>query len=300
VGFVDDGSGLAIRVRISTTPNAVAADVTLANPGSQPSLRHVLARSCTEAADAVALIIAVTLDPTSADQRSKAGATKEDATAAVGGTSTRSETATPVLSSPSSKANTDSKNPNDQSSVGSGLDATPSPRPGFGVQLAAEAFVGVAPGVMPGVALFATASIERASVWSPAFGLGLRHAVRSNVEEPGGNASFTLDAASLDICPARFRLGVLEARPCGTALFGRMSARGTDTANPGPESARPFGVLGGAAVVRADLSWLLEVSARLAVGANLVRDSFEFAPATFHTVTPISAAGSLGIGLHWR
>src|SRR6187431_668793 len=67
VGFVDDGSGLSIRVRISPAPSSrVAAEVTFANPGMKSSLRHVLARSCTEAADAVALIIAVTLDPTSA------------------------------------------------------------------------------------------------------------------------------------------------------------------------------------------------------------------------------------------
>ena len=304
VGFVDDGSGLSIRVRISPAPSSrIAAEVALANRGMKSSLRHVLARTCTEAADAVALIIAVTLDPTSADQRSNPGATSESATTSQQTTpSTRRETTAAVAASRTSVPKPGSNNPNAASAAGSELDAKAASRsrPTFGAQLAAEAFVGVAPGVMPGVALFAMAGVDRPSPWSPAFVLGVRHAFRSNVPEPGGNASFTLDAATLDICPIRFRLSVLEVRPCGSALFGRMSASGTDTLNPASESARPFGVIGGAALATADLAWLLEISARLAMGANLVRDSFEFDPATFHTVPAVSAAGSIGIGLRWR
>ncbi|HKO50645.1 MAG TPA: hypothetical protein VJV79_23155 [Polyangiaceae bacterium] len=166
--------------------------------------------------------------------------------------------------------------------------------------MAAEALLGVAPGVMPGVALFASASLESQSLWSPALVLAGHHAWRTDVQEPGGMASFTLDAATLDVCPMRLRLAPLEARPCVSALFGRFAARGTNTFDPAAESVRPFAVVGAAAVMTAHLGWLLEASGRLAVGANLVRDSFEFSPAIFHTVPPISAAASLGIGLRWR
>src|SRR4051794_35863456 len=80
VQFVADGSALAIRVQIAGNSSGnVAGDITLANPGTRPSVRHVLARSCTEAADAVALIIAVTLDPTSAEQRSNPSASNGEA-----------------------------------------------------------------------------------------------------------------------------------------------------------------------------------------------------------------------------
>jgi hypothetical protein len=170
----------------------------------------------------------------------------------------------------------------------------------FGAQLAVESLVGVAPGVMPGAAAFAIASLEGPSAWSPALVLAFHHAWRTDVHEPGGTASFSLDAATLDVCPLRFRLAAIEARPCGSALFGRFAARATDTFDPAAESVRPLGVVGAAAVVTAHLGWLVEASGRLAVGANLVRDSFEFSPAIFHTVPPISAAASLGIGLRWR
>ncbi|HEY0462996.1 MAG TPA: hypothetical protein VGC79_02255, partial [Polyangiaceae bacterium] len=52
VRFVDDGSGLAIRVQISMTPSAAASgEVTMANPGTKPSIRHVSAGSCSEAVE---------------------------------------------------------------------------------------------------------------------------------------------------------------------------------------------------------------------------------------------------------
>jgi hypothetical protein len=64
VRFVDNGSALAIRVRFSRIQSgALAGDITLASPSAKPALRHVLAGSCTEAADAVALIIAVSAAP---------------------------------------------------------------------------------------------------------------------------------------------------------------------------------------------------------------------------------------------
>lgn len=301
VRFVDDGSGLAIRVQISTTPGGAAGDVTLTSAGSKPSLRHVPAHSCNEAADAVALIIAVTLDPT-ADMRANTSTVVDRATAAVGAPSSANEHANKAGSAAKSGANRASpaataQPPGANEVVAS---AESSGRAAFGAQLAAETFIGVAPGAMPSVALFAMARFDRPSLWSPALVLGVRHAWRTDVQEQGGSASFTLDAATLDACPVRFRLGVVEARPCGSALLGRMSARGTDTFNPAAESARPFWVVGGAAVLTADLGSLIEASGRVAVGANLVRDSFEFSPAIFHAVPPVSAAASVGIGLHWR
>ena len=95
-------------------------------------------------------------------------------------------------------------------------------------------------------------------------------------------------------------LGQIDARPCASALIGRLRAVGSETRNAASESARPFWVVGGAAVLSAELPWLLEVSARVAVGANLVRDSFEFTPVVFHEVSAVTTAASLGIGLGWR
>lgn len=305
VRFVADGSGLSIRVQVSVAASgAVTADVTLTSSDTKPSIRHVPARTCTEAADAVALIIAVTLDPTSVDNPTNGSASKAGGVPAAGAVSSDNKEANRAAASASSpKPHPEPPAPvptgeaqgvNTANGAGSGSRVT------FGAQLAAESLVGVAPGVMPGAAVFAIASLDSPSLWSPTLVLGGHHAWRTDVQEPGGTASFTLDAATLDVCPLRLRLAPLEARPCVTGLFGRFAARATDTFDPAAESVRPFGVVGAAAVMTAHLGWLLEASGRLAVGANLVRDSFEFSPAIFHTVPPISAAASLGIGLRWR
>lgn len=302
VRFVVDGSGLLIRVQISMLPSgAVSSEVTLANPGTKAVTRHVPAHSCNEAVDAAALIIAVTLDPTSADHAATPSATTADAPrsdqgdSAKGATSSTGAPSTAASKPPAARSNA-------EASAGSEREggSTPRARTTFAAQLAAEGIVGVAPGVMPAVALFATVGVERGSRWSPTFVLGVRHAWRSDFQAPGGSASFVLDAATLDACPVRFRTGAFEARPCAFVLFGRFVAEGTDTLNPQAESVRPFWTLGGAGVVTVDLTRLLQITGRLALGANLVRDSFEFNPSTFHEVPKVSAAASVGVGAHFR
>jgi hypothetical protein len=302
VRFVDDDSGLLIRVQISPmVSGGIAGDVALGSRGSTPSVRHVPARSCTEAADAVALIIAVILDPTAADTRPNGSIAKESAPTAANGASTaRQNTSGAATTAPAASPKPNSPAMPAATEVSNEGARTPAPSRGtFAAQVAFESFVGVAPGVMPSIALFGIAGVDRPTPWSPVLVLGVRHAWLMDVEEPGGNASFMLDAATLDACPLRFRLGLFDARPCGSLLFGRLSARGTETLNAPTDSARPFWVVGGAAIVTARLAWQVELSGRLAVGANLVRDSFAFSPTTFHTVPPVSAAASVGIGVGW-
>jgi len=59
-------------------------------------------------------------------------------------------------------------------------------------------------------------------------------------------------------------------------------------------------VLGGSVLATAELAEIVELTARVAVGANLVRDSFVFTPVVFHEVPAVTAAVSLGIGVRFR
>ena len=87
--------------------------------------------------------------------------------------------------------------------------ATPAPpvasarKQRFGAYVAGQTIFGPAPSVMPGLALYAMAALDGEGVWSPALFLGATHVWRDDLSEPGGAASFTLDAASLDACPCR-------------------------------------------------------------------------------------------------
>jgi hypothetical protein len=307
VKFVDAASGVAIRARFSLTASgAVAGDLTLASRGARQTTRRVLAGTCGEAADAAALIIAVTLDPTArppAGQQSGAATEKvtpgSAGTASPTGPSTKNTSGTEKSPVPAKQQpfSTPADPPTaDEPPTAAGA----SGRPAFGVVLAAQSFVGPAPRLMGGVALYGLAGVDRSPLWSPAVVLGATYALRTGLEEQGGTASFTLLAASVDACPFRLRWGAFEARPCASGLGGRLTARATDTQNPAGESARPFWVLGGAVIATVHLPWLLEASARFGAGANLVQDSFVFTPRVFHMVPPITVAASLGIGVRWH
>ena len=140
------------------------------------------------------------------------------------------------------------------------------------------------------------AALDRGGVWSPALFVGATHVWRDGLAEPGGTASFTLDAASLDACPLRVGRSRFVARPCASALVGRLAASGADTDQAG-SAARPFATAGVA--LTASYGAIVEVSGRIAVGAALIRDWYDFGGVTFHRASPITVAADLGVGLRW-
>jgi hypothetical protein len=142
------------------------------------------------------------------------------------------------------------------------------------------------------------AALDRASLWSPAVLLTLTHAWTGELVEPGGHASFTLDLASLEACPLRVAVSVLEARLCAAGALGRLSAQGSITYDP-RSSARPFATAGGAVRLSVPVVWRVEVRARFGAGATLWRDAFEFSPAVFHRVDSVTLVGDLGIGVRF-
>ena len=291
IHFVADPSAPTVRVSFARSASgSVVSELELNAPGANLPQRRLLASSCADAADAVALIIAISLDPLSATRvRTADGAPSERP--ASGASATKPEHGrTPAASTQPAKAMPE------QPSVATKSEREAPAQPRFGAQLAVQALLGPVPGVMPGVAAYATAALDRRGLWSPALVLGALHAGRSEIAEPGGTASFTLDAASLDACALRLQMAAFEGRACGSALLGRVASQGSATNQPASR-ARPFVVAGAAAVLTIRLAASLELSARTAAGVTLVRDSFEFAPVVFHTAAPFTLAASLGLGV---
>ena len=70
IHFVEGDSALSVEATFGASPSgAVAVALVVAGqPAGKAMSRRFSARSCSEAADAAALIIAVTLDPTSGNQ----------------------------------------------------------------------------------------------------------------------------------------------------------------------------------------------------------------------------------------
>jgi hypothetical protein len=165
----------------------------------------------------------------------------------------------------------------------------------FGAQVAGQMVFGPAPGVMPGLALYAVVGLDRDAIWSPALIVGATYIWRDGLVEPGGTASFTLYAVSLDVCPFRVSVVDIEARACASALVGRLAVAGFETDAPA-SSDRPFATAGAAGVFTFGLGPVVEVSARLGMGASLVRDSFEFGSTIFYQTSRLTTFASLGVG----
>ena len=307
IEVVDEAPVSAAVTVTSPHPGKVIADLVLGAGGAAQPARCVVARTCPEVADGVALIIAVTLDPSSRRgppaivaerRREEPGASESGASA---GAADEQKPATEPAPAPKPPDRTAPPTPPPERTAAPSppqptvAARVPSARQ-FGAYLAGQTVLGPAPAIMPGLALYVLAALERQGPWSPALVLGATRVWRADLSETGGTASFTLDAASLDACPLRFRWTALTARPCASALFGRLTSRGSD-ATPTASATRPFAVAG--AVISVGFGSRVDVSARLALGLTLIRDSYEFGTDVFHRADPITVSASVGVGAHW-
>ncbi len=282
----NDDAAISARISVtSTRPDNVVADLVFATAGAEQPPRRFVARSCAEAADAVALIIAVTLDPTLA--RRPATGSADDAVVAQPTVKLQDQ---PTAARPPAP-------PGVVEPAVSGAQGTSTARRQFGAYLAGQTMFGPAPTVMPGVALYGMAALERDGPWSPALIIGATHVWRADLSQADGTASFTLDAASLDACPLRLRWSSFAARPCGSATIGRLIASGADT-DAAASTRRPFAAAGVTMV--ASLGTTIELSLRLGLGVTLIRDSYELATTVFHRASAITTSASLGVGVRWH
>lgn len=314
IEIVDDAPLSANVVVVSPHAGSVVADLVLRSPGADQTPRRVVARSCEEVADGAALIIAVTLDPSlrrspaagAGEERGPAEEAKTPAqprsdvapAAAAGREPAGIPTArSPPKPEPPPATGPAAPAPEVQSAAKPPSAPSEATKRELGATLAGQTVFGAAPSVMPGVALYAMAALERDGLWAPALFLGATHVWRGDLAESGGAASFTLDAASLDACPLRLRRSSLVVRPCASALFGRLASQGTSNIEQPGGASRPFGAAG--AALTASYRSRLVLSARLSVGVTLIRDSYEFATNVFYRTAPLTIAVSLGVGLGW-
>ena len=285
IRFDDEkAGGPTVRTVIASAPHGGAVGELVAVPPDNKSSSHRLsAPSCAEATDAIALIIALTLDPMSASAANEpprippqAAPTRPAVAAAPPGPTADGRLAV-VASRPAP--------------------SVPARRR-FGGGVTAQEIFGLTPGALPGFGLYLSAALDREALWSPAVVIAGTHAWASGLDEPGGTAAFTLDAVTLDACALRLQLAPVVARACGTALYGRLGAAGSYTYAPA-SAARPFAAAGGALLVSVDLGRLFELSGRVGASASLIRDSFAFTPAVFHRTAAVTVAAGLGVGVRF-
>jgi hypothetical protein len=283
-----------MTARIEPGPKGlVVAELTVVEPDGRRFARRLEAPSCAAATDALALVVAITLDPSAslgeapsvsgAAATAKSAETPADKTAGAGAPPPKPEE-TVTRTAPAGAAEA------------AGETVASTPRLTFAA--AGEVVSGPAPTAMPGAALEVQAALDRASLWSPAIILTLSHVWSGVRSELGGDADFVLDLFGLEACPVRATALVLEGRVCAAGALGRLAANGSNTYDP-RSVARPFGTAGGTARLGFVLGSRVEIRARFGAGATLWRDAFEFSPNVFHRVASVTLVGDVGVGVRF-
>ena len=299
IRFVTDGAGVpALAARIDAgARGGVIAGLTVVEPDGRKFTRRIEAPSCAAATDALALVVAITLDPTVVMDASPRSAPASPLAPPPGtpAAATPAAAAEPPRSPPPAPPEADVAR---AAAPAEGIGPTVPSAPYLGAAVSGEAIAGPAPTLMPGAALELEAGLDRASIWSPAMMLTLAHTWSGDVVEPLGTAAFTLDLVSLDACPLRLVVLRVEARACAAGSLGRLAAQGSRTFDPG-SVARAFATAGGAARLAVPSGARVQFRVRFGVGAPLWRDAFQFDRDVFHRVASVTLVGDVGLGVRF-
>ncbi|MEO8179487.1 MAG: hypothetical protein ABI895_11710 [Deltaproteobacteria bacterium] len=330
VRFVSRAEQLRLAVRIEARGIALRANVTFLAVGKAPVVRRIESRDCNDALDALALVVAI-----SVDQR-----WRERAAAAQPAARPRP---TPRRPAPLPPSSTEPEAPGLDPGEGSvtiapsTLAASPPPEPkvvtlplparpaqpapaalvappdaapswSWAGGVGARLLSGATPEALLGGELWLRAGWERESVFSPDFALSVAHDRGAAVARAEGSVEFALSAAALELCPLRFGTRRLRLQPCFASTLGWLRASGRRTFRAHTESS-PWWTLGGGAQAIASIGG---VALRLAGGVAhpLERPSYRFLSASctaedcaepaFHRVAPVVWSIGLGAGLSFR
>lgn len=168
----------------------------------------------------------------------------------------------------------------------------------FGIGLSGEANVGVAPRWMPGVGLFTSFEWAAGPLFRPALRLSVVRTQRDGFVVTGGTASFVSTVVTLEVCPFDFRVTSLSLRPCGLLAGGALVASGSQT-SARQSHTRAWWLSGGSLVIAYEALPALEIVAKFSAGAPWSRDQFQFEPVVFHRVSAMVVGAGLGVGLRF-
>jgi hypothetical protein len=277
IRFSPDETTLFVRAGLFRKKSGlIQAQMTLFRPGGDDATRTIEAGNCDEALEGLALLTAVTLDPTSVSRA----------------LTDTAEPPEPSETPPAPPPPTKPPEPAPQS--------LPAPTPQVppadsyvGVSLLALGTHGTAPAWMAGMeGGFEWAQFSH-SLLAPAIRLAVSYQARNNISAIGGKADFKLTTGTLDLCPVNAR-GPVDMRLCGQATAGLMRSEGSDTVAP-ETHARPWFSLGAAAEISVPLSRTWALPLRGALQFPLVRDRYQFAPSAFYETPTVALGVSAGL-----
>jgi hypothetical protein len=294
----EHGAPIALHVAITPQPNGeLSAELQVVWPDGRRSTRGLSAPSCAAAADALAFLITLTLDPSSVRAQ-------PEATDAPAKKRARQAQPSPAPEAPAPEPiATPSVQPSQQREPHPAAGrAQPSHAERFAFShaalgLVAQGTLGPAPRSMPGVALLGQLAWQGELPWAPLLQLRIGRSWLAT-ERSAGVAHFRLDAAQLAACPIGVRSSRFAAHACASFELGSLSARGSETYEP-RSHARLWLSFGTALLFSLRLAGPLELQLGAGLFWPLRRDSFAFAPAVFHRVAGTCGQAHAGLAVRF-
>jgi hypothetical protein len=267
-------------VDIEQRGNRTSGRLTVRNPEGRQTVREIEATDCNEAVDALALIVALAVNPRASASDAPPAAPVE--------TEPIQPTPAPTASTPVA--------PTRVPAPPSSLSVLPNdaPRWTFRGGVAAWGVGAIAPEPLFGARASAEFLHLAARVIAPSFRASLGYATHAGFIVEGGTAHFGYAATNFEICPLRLPpAGPLVLRPCVVADVGLVFARGSDALQP-RERTLPWADIG----MGGRLEWMLGQTIGLELDAGCMfpvwRDRFLFGTRPFHRVGWIGGVVALG------
>jgi hypothetical protein len=263
--------------------DTATGSVVCTEPDGATTTRTLGGGSCSEVADALALVVALGIDA----DASAAGPVRAEAAAPAASTAASSRPSAFEESVRTPVRADDRPTPADRPRLGGPLTLST----GGGV----SASSGAAPGPAFGPRVFvevATAA-ARAPGWSAVADaeLGLEGAT-TEASAGGQTARFAWITATLDVCPLHVTLGRFEASTCVGGEAGELDA------NASRQATRPWLAAAGRLALRWSPAGPLFVRIDAGAALAIVRDSFVFdaPPAAVYAVPAVGARGAAVVG----
>jgi hypothetical protein len=280
-------------VDIEQRAGRTSGRLTVRNPEGRQTVRELEARDCGEVVDALALVMALAVNPRAADVTPAAvnplpaDTARAAPTVAPAGEPTPAATAAPTSVPARVTASESAAAAAATPPSGASLWA-------FRGALAAWGVGAIAPEPLFGARAGGEVLNLATAVLAPSFRLSAGYATREGFVVDGGTAHFAYGGASFELCPLRLPAsGPLLFRPCAIADVGLVFARGSEALNARGET-RPLLALGGGG----RLEWALgrRIGLELDIGCifPVWRDRFLFGSQSFHRVAGAGGVASLG------
>ncbi len=266
--------------------------LTVRRDGIDEGAREVRADTCSDVAEALALVVALAIDP-----NSRVGAPPPTGPPpASPTTSPPAAAAPPVQGAPPPPASMDSTPIPDKSEESSRPSSLPH-----------TLYVGADLAMATGISLEPLVTVSPRRGWraestspvAPSVSVGLIHATSGALSIPVGTASLAWTAGQIDGCVLSWPPGRVRVLGCLRAEGGALTASGSDIT---PLQSRTRAWFAAGPVARGEWALLppLFVTAEVAAMVRLTADRFFFLPdVTIRVIPVLGMEGSAGLGVHF-